>query len=130
MRTSSLSRVRGPLLPQAERDFMDCRRDPRESQIGCFLAGDVRANEQVALLAMHTIWLREHNRIATELRRVNPHWDADVLFHESRKVYIYFTVFQYISANLNILFQQNYINLQRKQNTYILNLHLALTFEI
>jgi peroxidase len=86
MRTSTLPRVTGQLPPLAERDFMDCRRDPRESQIGCFLAGDVRANEQVALLAMHTIWLREHNRVATELRRVNPHWDSDVLFHEARKV--------------------------------------------
>ena len=41
---------------------MDCRRDPRDSDLGCFLAGDVRANEQLGLLAMHTLWFREHNR--------------------------------------------------------------------
>lgn len=65
---------------------MDCRRDPAESDIRCFLAGDIRANEQVGLLAMHTVWFREHNRVADELRRVNPHWDGDTLYHEARKV--------------------------------------------
>jgi hypothetical protein len=36
-----------------------------ESQM--FAAGDVRANEQVGLIGMHTLWLREHNRAAREI---------------------------------------------------------------
>ena len=51
-----------------------------------FVAGDVRANEHVALAIMHTIWLREHNRIVRELAEINPCWDDERLYQEGRKI--------------------------------------------
>ncbi|WKX94320.1 hypothetical protein Q1695_011516 [Nippostrongylus brasiliensis] len=51
-----------------------------------FTAGDSRVNLFVGLSAWHTIFTREHNRIATTLSRLNPHWNGDRLYHESRKI--------------------------------------------
>ncbi|OCT81192.1 peroxidasin isoform X1 [Xenopus laevis] len=75
-----------PLLPFATGPPTECMRDENESPIPCFLAGDHRANEQLGLTSMHTLWFREHNRIATELLRLNPHWDGDTIYHETRKI--------------------------------------------
>lgn len=74
------------LLPFAVGPPTECMRDENESPVPCFLAGDHRANEQLGLTAMHTLWFREHNRVATELAALNPHWDGDLLYHEARKI--------------------------------------------
>uniref|UniRef100_A0A8C5HXK5 Ig-like domain-containing protein n=1 Tax=Gouania willdenowi TaxID=441366 RepID=A0A8C5HXK5_GOUWI len=86
LRQGIIQRTGKPLLPFATGPPTECMRDENESPIPCFLAGDHRANEQLGLTAMHTIWFREHNRIATELLRLNPHWDGDTIYHEARKI--------------------------------------------
>lgn len=86
LRSGVLMHTGKPLLPFNDGQPIDCKRDLTESSIDCFLAGDVRANEQLGLLAMHTLWMREHNRIARELYNYNPHWDSDKIYHEARKI--------------------------------------------
>lgn len=41
---------------------------------------------KVSLTAMHTLFMREHNRIARELKRLNDHWNGDTIFNEARKI--------------------------------------------
>lgn len=52
---------------------------------GQFLAGDERANEQIALTAMHTLFVREHNYWAERLAGENPGWDDDTIFEKARQ---------------------------------------------
>ncbi|XP_055505549.1 thyroid peroxidase-like isoform X2 [Leucoraja erinacea] len=57
-----------------------------KSDIPCFLAGDSRANEHLGMQALHTIFLREHNKIVSELHQLNPHWSGETLYQEARKI--------------------------------------------
>ena len=45
-----------------------------------YFLGDLRVNEQPTLGAIHLLWVREHNRIAKELKNINGHWNDERLF--------------------------------------------------
>lgn len=50
-----------------------------------FVAGDVRANENPFLLAIHTLFAREHNRLCLELYTEHPLWSDEKIFQEARR---------------------------------------------
>lgn len=47
---------------------------PPRPPASLFLAGDDRSNENVFLLAMHTLWMREHNRLCDVVAVEHPEW--------------------------------------------------------
>ena len=51
---------------------------------GQFKAGDPRVGEQQQLTSMHTVFAREHNRIADTLSDANPDWSGEQVYQESR----------------------------------------------
>ncbi len=51
-----------------------------------FVAGDVRANENALLTAMHTLFLREHNRLCDEIKVDHPDWNDEQIYQHARKL--------------------------------------------
>ncbi len=53
-----------------------------------YVTGDTRGNENVELTVLQTLFLDNHNRIASELQKANPTWSDEQLFQEARKLNI------------------------------------------
>lgn len=74
-----------PMLPLDE-EHQDCIFERVDRK--CGKAGDHRAAEQPALTALHTLFLRMHNSVASQLANFNPSWDDDRLYHEARRIVV------------------------------------------
>ena len=59
--------------------------DDTHSGSKLFIAGDERANENPLLTAMHTLFVREHNRVCDEILLVNPAWNDELIYQMARK---------------------------------------------
>ncbi|MCC9642852.1 dockerin type I domain-containing protein [Rhodopirellula sp. JC740] len=53
---------------------------------GMAIAGDSRASENIGLTAMHTLFIREHNRLADEIRIIEPAADDETVYQRARAV--------------------------------------------
>ncbi|KAJ9595022.1 hypothetical protein L9F63_013688, partial [Diploptera punctata] len=73
-------------LPEADKPMQHCQVSSNSS--ACYKSGDMRVNLHPQLTVMHTLWQREHNRVAQQLATVNPDWDDETLYQEARKVVI------------------------------------------
>ncbi|MEO0424124.1 MAG: peroxidase family protein [Pseudomonadota bacterium] len=82
-----LATSEGDLLPFNEGELSNANGFVTDATT-LFLAGDVRANEQVGLAAMHTLFVREHNRIAAVLLEDRPERDPEAVFQQARRMVI------------------------------------------
>jgi hypothetical protein len=51
-----------------------------------FVAGDNRVNDNIVLTAMHTLFMREHNRLVDVLSAEHRDWSAEALYQRARKI--------------------------------------------
>lgn len=51
-----------------------------------FTAGDIRASEQSGLTAVHTLFVREHNRLADQIAAEHPDWNDEQIYQRARKL--------------------------------------------
>ncbi|XP_043257427.1 peroxidase-like isoform X1 [Colletes gigas] len=54
----------------------------------CYNTGDHRVNTHPQLAVLHTVWLREHNRIAEKLAEMNQYWSEEKVYQEARRIVI------------------------------------------
>ena len=73
----------GRFLPYNE-DGLD--NDGGSDLTNLFVAGDERANEQIGLIAMHTLFVREHNRLADILASRSPSLSGNEIYWLARKI--------------------------------------------
>jgi hypothetical protein len=94
--TGRLKTSAGDLLPFNE----DGLQNAGGNSPDLFLAGDIRANEQVALTAMHTLFVREHNRLADSIRESSPRLHGEIVYQRARRT---------VAALLQVITYQEYI---------------------
>ncbi|XP_077495603.1 salivary peroxidase/catechol oxidase-like isoform X2 [Amblyomma americanum] len=75
----------GELLPRSFHVNEDRCSNPSNRQY-CFRAGDERANEHPGLTAVHTTFLRHHNRIAGQLFLSNIFLSDEQLFQRTKRI--------------------------------------------
>src|SRR6056297_2215689 len=75
------------LLPFAAEGAVMAGAEASEAPI--FLAGDIRANENINLLALQTLFVREHNHWVDRLAALYPEWDDESLFNAARSIVEY-----------------------------------------
>ena len=55
-----------------------------ENLLSYHIAGDHRADENVALTAVHTVWHREHNFQVERIKGLHPEWGEDQVFQTAK----------------------------------------------
>jgi peroxidase len=60
----------------------DAHRFPDDTM---FAAGDIRVNENIELSSLHTLFVREHNRIANAIRSANPLFSDETIYQLARR---------------------------------------------
>lgn len=76
-----------PLLPKAAKAEPPLCNSTNETSY-CFRAGDSRVNENLGLGIFHTLFVRHHNSVEERLHRINPHWNGERLYQETRRIVI------------------------------------------
>ena len=65
-----------------------------------FVAGDVRANEHVGLIGMHTLFVREHNRLADAIAAADASLTDQQIYDRARKI---------VGAQMQVITYEEYL---------------------
>lgn len=60
----------------------------RPLEVPCFVAGDVRNNENSGLISIQTVLIRYHQILARRLKAINPSWSSDKILQTVKSIII------------------------------------------
>jgi hypothetical protein len=82
-----------------------------------FIAGDIRSNENVLLTSIHTVFVREHNRLCDLIISAYPNLEEEIIFQRARKIVI--SIMQKITFEefLPVIFGTNNLPAYRGYNS-------------
>ena len=83
--TGRLRMSKGRMLPYNVNGFPNA---PTSQDPSFFLAGDFRANEQIGLTAMHTLFVREHNFWARKFKKLFRRGNGEKIYQLARAIVI------------------------------------------
>lgn len=83
-----------PYLPKSSLDQCSTTSN---STLKCFMGGENRTSENLGLVGMQTLFLRQHNKIASRLAALNPSWSDETIFYEARRINV--AIYQHIIYN-------------------------------
>jgi len=91
-RSDALRTFEGGHMATSEGDLLPFNTEGLDNAGGpsdtLFLAGDIRVNENAALSAMQTLWVREHNRLADSISEQNPDLSDEQIYQRARTMVI------------------------------------------
>lgn len=92
-RADALRSFEGGLLKESQPGYLPYNEDGLDNEdpfrgdpARLFLAGDRRANENMALTSLQTLFMREHNRLAKSFAAQNPDASDEQIYQAARKV--------------------------------------------
>jgi hypothetical protein len=88
----------GQLLPMNTTGLPNA--DPFNLGDRLFLAGDIRANEQANLTAVHTLFVREHNRLADRIHARYPQLTDEEIYQLARRL---------VGAEMQVITYEEYL---------------------
>lgn len=108
--------------------------DDEGDNLRLFVAGDVRANENPQLLAIHTLFVREHNQLCDHYLEKHPEWlgNDELLFQNARKhliAYYQSVVFDEWLPAMGVTLPA-YTGYKPEMNPSILNVFSAAAFRL
>lgn len=87
MQGGRLKTSEGNLPPLNTGGFANANASPFPDE-EMFLTGDVRGNENLELLAIHTLFVREHNRLADAISAARPGLSDEEIYQQARRLVI------------------------------------------